>query len=131
MGDFDLKDLKKLQRPSCNTVGVDTPKKRGGPRADAGEHEEPRPRQATKKEQEAMEEKNVYSDQFYKIKKGDIMVDTTPAAEAVKGKKIAGWTVKDEDLVKNLNLGTTEDPKLVKIAKDLSEYETKVKDLLL
>ena len=39
--------------------------------------------------------------------------------------------MEDEALFKNLNLGTTEDPKLVKIAKDLGEYETKVKDLLL
>ena len=30
-----------------------------------------------------------------------------------------------------MNLGTTEDPKLVKIAKDLGEYEAKIKELLL
>ena len=38
--------------------------------------------------------------------------------------------VEDEDLVKNLNLGTPEEPKLIKIAKNLEEYEAKVKDLL-
>ena len=58
-------------------------------------------------------------------------MDITLAAEAVKGKKIAGWTVEDEDLVKGLNLGTFEDPKLFKHAKDLGEYKAKVKDLLL
>ena len=88
-------------------------------------------RKATKKEQEAMEEKPVYPSQFYKVKEGDITIDRTPASEAVKGKKIARWTVEDEDLVKTLNLGTPEEPKLVKIAKDLGEYEAKVKELLL
>jgi hypothetical protein len=131
MGDFDLKNLRKLKGSSCNTVGVDNPKKPGRPRANPGEQEKPRPRKATKKEQEAMEEKLVYPDQFYKVKVGDKTVDVTPAIEAVKGKKIAEWTVEDEDLIKNLNLGTLEDPKLVKIAKDLGEYEAKVKDVLL
>ena len=55
-----------------------------------------------------MENKLVYPNQFYKIKEGDITVDTTLAAEVVKGKKIAGWTIEDEDLVKNMNLGTLE-----------------------
>ena len=44
---------------------------------------------------------------------------------------MAGWTVEDEDLVKNLNLRTPEDPKLVKIAKDLGKYEAQVKEILL
>lgn len=66
-----------------------------------------------------MEEKPIYPKQFYQVKEGDIKIDHTPASEAVKGKKIAGWTVEDEDLIKILNLGTPEDPKLVKIAKDL------------
>ena len=64
MGDFDLKGLKKLQRPSYNTLGVDNPEKRGRPRARVGEHEKPRHRKATNKEQEAMEEKHVYPNQF-------------------------------------------------------------------
>ena len=46
-------------------------------------------------------------------------------------KKIAGWTIEDEDLVKISKLGTLEDPKLVKIGKDLGKYEANVKDLLL
>jgi hypothetical protein len=131
LGDFDLKSLKKLRGLSCNTVGVDTPKEPGKLGAQKGENEKPRSRKATKKEQEAMEEKPIYPSQFYKAKEGDIVVDRTPASEAVKGKKIAGWTVGDEELVKNLNLGTPEDPKLVKIAKDLGKYEEKVKELLL
>ena len=32
MGDFDIKNLRKLQRSSCNTVGVDNPKKPGRPK---------------------------------------------------------------------------------------------------
>ena len=58
-------------------------------------------------------------------------MDRTPASKAVKGKRIVGWTVEDEDLVKNLNLGTPEDPKLIKIDKDLGDYKAQVKDLLL
>ena len=78
-----------------------------------------------------MDEKLVHPSQIYKVKEGDIEVDHTPASEVVKGKTIAGWTVEDEDLVKHLNLGILEDPKLVEIAKDLGEYEAKVKELLL
>ena len=58
-------------------------------------------------------------------------MDNIHALEAVKEKNIAGWTIEDEDLVKTLNLRTPEEPKLVKIAKDLGEYEAKVKELLL
>ena len=131
MGDFDLKSLKKLRAPSCNTVEIDTPENSIKPRARKSEPEKPRSRKTTKKEHEAMEEKPIYPSQFYKMKKRDIEIDHTPASEAFKGKKIAGWTVEVEDLVKHLNLATTEDPNFVKIAKDLGEYEAKVKDLLL
>jgi hypothetical protein len=130
MGDFDLKSLKRLREPSCNTMEIDTPKGPGKLGARKSEDEKPQSRKTTKMEQEAMEEKPIYSSQFYKAK-GDIVVDHALASEVVKGKKIAGWILEDEDLVKNLNLGTLEDPKLVKIAKDLDEYEGKVKELLL
>ena len=80
---------------------------------------------ATKKNKEAWW-KNLYiPTNFTKLK------DNAPALEVVKGKKIIVWIVEDEDLVKILNLGTLEDPNLVKIAKDLGKYEAKVKDLLL
>ena len=49
MGDLDLKGLRKLQRSSCNAVGVDNPKKPGKPRTNPGEQEKPRPRKATKR----------------------------------------------------------------------------------
>jgi hypothetical protein len=39
------------------------------------------------------------------------MIDRTLASEAVKGKIIAGWTIEDEDMIKEINLGTTEYPK--------------------
>ena len=131
MGNFDLKSLKKLQKPSCNTVKIDThpkPKKLGTQKSKT---EKPRTRKTTKKEKEAMEEKPVYPHKIHKAKEGDIAVDNTPASEAVKGKSIAGWTIEDEDLVKSLNLGTPLEPKLVKIAKDLGDYKAKVKELLL
>ena len=78
-----------------------------------------------------MEEKPIYPSQFYKVTEKNIEIDHTPASEAVKGKQIAGWTIKNKFLVKQLNLGTTKDPKLVKIAKDLGEIEAKVKESLL
>ena len=87
MGDFDLKSLKRLREPSCNTMEIDIPIGPEKPGARRSETERPRSRKATKKEQEAMEEKPVYPSQFYKAKEGDIIVDRTPAAEAIKGKK--------------------------------------------
>ena len=74
-----------------------------------------------------MEEKHVYPNQFYKVKEGDITVDNTLASKAIKGKNIARWTIKDEDPFKSLNLGTPEDPRLIQIAKDLGEYEARIK----
>ena len=131
MEDFDLQSLKKLQGPNCNTMEIVTPKEPGISATNDIKSKKPWSKKATKKEQEAMEGKHVYSTQFYKEKGGDIVVDCTPASKAVKKKKIAGWTVEDEDLVKNLNLGSPEVPKLVKITKDLGEYKAKVKELLL
>ena len=83
MGDFDLKSLKKLRGPSCNTVEIDTPKEPGKPRAQKSKPEKPQTRKATKKKQEAMEEKPLYPSQFYKMKEGYIAMDHTPALEAV------------------------------------------------
>jgi len=131
MGDFDLKNLKKLRGPSCNIMEIGTTTKTGTPTPHENKSEKPRSRKGTKKEQETMKEKHVYPKQFYKAKEEDIAVDHTLASKDVKGKKIARWTIEDEDLVKNLNLGTPEYPKLVKIAKDLGEYKGKVKELLL
>ena len=89
MGDFDSKSLKRLREPNCNTVEIDTPKRPGKSGARKSETEKPRSRKATKKEQEAMEEKPVNPSQFYKVKKTEIEIDQTPASEAIKGKQIA------------------------------------------
>ena len=83
------------------------------------------------KKQPRKNKRVVYPDQFYKVKEGDMTMDITHAANAVKGKKLVRWTVEDEDLVKNLNLGSLEDLELVKITKNLGECEVKVKNLLL
>ena len=45
MGDFYLKSLKKLWRPSCNTMEIDTPTKKIW---NTSNTEEPRSRKATK-----------------------------------------------------------------------------------
>lgn len=59
---------------------IDTPKKPGKPGTGTNQTEKPWSRKATKKEQEAMEEKHVYPNQFYKVKEGDIAVDHKPAS---------------------------------------------------
>ena len=84
MGDFDLKSLRKLQGASCNTMEVATI---GTPTPHGGKSEKPRSKKATKKKQEAMEEKPVYSSQFYKAKEGDIILDCSPASEVSRGRK--------------------------------------------
>lgn len=38
-----------------------------------------------------------------------MIIDKTPTFEAIKGKKIAQWTVEDDGLVKHVNIGTPED----------------------
>jgi hypothetical protein len=49
----------------------------------------------------------------------------------VKGKTIAGWTIEDEDMIKDIKLGTTEDPKMVRIGKELDPtYENQVIEIL-
>ena len=87
MGDFDLKSLKKLRGSSCNTVGVDNPKKPRRLKTNPSEPEKPRPQKATKKEQEAMEENQVYPNQFYKIKEGDLTADITLAQRRSKERR--------------------------------------------
>jgi hypothetical protein len=46
------------------------------------------------------------------MKKGEQAIDRTPTSEATKGKTIAGWNIEDEDMIKEINLGKTEDPKM-------------------
>ena len=68
-GDFDLKNLKKLRESGCNTVEIETPQKLRGPTTHEVKTEKPWSKVATKKEQQAMEEKPVYPKQFCKAKK--------------------------------------------------------------
>lgn len=53
------------------------------------------------------------------------------ASKAVKTKTIAGWTIEDEDMIKEINLGTMKDPKIVRIGKefDLAYKEQVIKIL--
>jgi hypothetical protein len=76
-----------------------------------------RPLKVTKKEKADMEEKPIYPAQFYKVKEGKIVIDRTPALEVVKGKQIAGWTIEDDEMIKEINLGTEEEPKMVRVGK--------------
>ena len=52
------------------------------------------------------------------------MIDRTPALEVLKGKQIAGWTIEDDEMIKEINLGTEEEPRMVRVGKDIEEkYE--------
>jgi hypothetical protein len=65
------------------------------------------------------------------MKEGEQTFDRTPAFEAVKGKTIAGWTIEDEDMIKEINLGTMEDPNMVQIGKEFDPtYENQVIEIL-
>jgi hypothetical protein len=78
-----------------------------------------------------MGEKPVYPSHCYKMKEAQQAIDRTSASEAVKGKTIAGWTIEDEDMIKEINLGTTENPKMVRIGKELGPtYENQVIEIL-
>ena len=39
----------------------------------------------------------------------------------MKGKQIAGWTIEDDEMIKEINLGTKEEPKMVRVGKKLEE----------
>lgn len=59
------------------------------------------------------------------------MIDRTPALEVLKGKQIAGWTIEDDEMIKEINLGTEEEPRMVRVGKDIEEkYEKKLIQLL-
>lgn len=74
-----------------------------------------------------MGEKPVYPSHFYKMKEGEQAIDKTPASEVFKGKTIAGWIIEDEDMIKDISLGTMEDPKMVRIGRELDPaYEEQI-----
>jgi hypothetical protein len=90
--------------------------------------EYPRPLKITKKKPTW---KLVHSAQFYKMKEGKLLIDRTLASKVVKGQKITGWSIEDDKMVKEVNLGIEEDPKMVRIGKYLEErYEKKLIKLL-
>jgi hypothetical protein len=111
--EIDLKSLKKLQGPSCNIMEIDTSKELRNFKTQTSNIEKTWSIKATKKEQEAMEEKVVYPTQFYKSKKRGYSSRPYPCLKDIQRKKIAGLTVE------------------VKMTKDLGEYKAKTKDLLL
>ena len=71
----------------------------------------PKLKEEIPKQKKDMGEKSVYPSHFYEMKEGEQAIDQTPASKAVQGKTIAGWTIEDADMIKEINLGTTEDPK--------------------
>jgi hypothetical protein len=104
---------------------------KGKPRKSEEVTKKSRPLKVTKKEEANMEEKPIYPAQFYKVKEEKIVIDRTPALEAVKGKQIAGWMIEDDEMIKEINLGTEEEPKMVRVGKDIEEkYEKKLIQLL-
>jgi hypothetical protein len=62
---------------------------------------------------------------------GEQAIDRTSASEAVKRTMIASWIIEDEHMIKEINLGITEDPKMVRIGKELDPtYEEQVIEIL-
>ena len=59
-------------------------------------------------------------DQLFPHSPSTIPVDKTPIREKVKTMDIAYWTHNEQDKLQLLNLGTTDDPKLVKLNANLN-----------
>jgi hypothetical protein len=88
-------------------------------------------KERTQKQKEDMGEKPVIPSHFYEMKEEEQAIDRTPAFEAVKENTNVGWTIKDEDMIKEINLGTKEDSKMVRIGKELDPtYEGQVIEIL-
>ena len=142
----DLFGLKELYEAGChvvtpieeskgqmNTLEQEENNKmvKGRPRKSREAAGNPRPLKITKKEEADMEERPIYPAQFYKVKEGEIVIDRISALEPVKGKQIAGWTIEDDEMIKEINLGTKEEPKMVRVGKDIEEkYEKKLIEVL-
>ena len=104
---------------------------KGRPRMSREVAEYPKPLKMTQKEEVDMEEKPIYPAQFHKVKEGKIVIDRFPALEAMKGKQIAGWTIEDDEMIKEMNPWIEEDPKMVRVGKNIEEkYEKKLIELL-
>ena len=115
IADVELDGLKQLYETECNMVmtnvegeNVENTTKRSKAIVKKKEKLVPNLKEGTPKQKEDMGEKPIYPSHFYETKEGEQAIDQTPASEAVKGKTIAGWTVEDEDMIKEINLGTTE-----------------------
>jgi hypothetical protein len=39
------------------------------------------------------------------MKEGETIIDKTPASEAIKRQQIVGWIIKDDEMIKEINLG--------------------------
>ena len=59
-------------------------------------------------------------DQLFLHSPGTILVDETPIREKVKTMDVAYWTHNEQDKLRLLNLGRTDDPKLVKLNANLN-----------
>ena len=59
-------------------------------------------------------------DRLFPHSPGTIPVDETPIREKVKTMDVAYWTHNEQDNLRLLNLGTTDDPKLVKLNANLN-----------
>lgn len=91
-----------------------TKREKNRPRKNQEMIEDPIPLVATKKEAENVEEKPTYHAQCYKMKEGEILINRTPTSEALKGKQFVGWTIEDDEMVKEVNLRMEEDWMMVK-----------------
>jgi hypothetical protein len=136
--DVELDGLKQLCETDCNmvmrNVGGENMENRNATRTlkeKPKKKQVPKLKKQTPKQKKDMGEKPGYSSHFYEMKDGEQAIDRTPAFEVVKGKTIAGWTIEEDDMIKEINLWTTEDPKMVRIEKELDPtYEEQVIEIL-
>ena len=63
-------------------------------------------------------------DRLFHHSPGTIPVDETPIREKVKTMDVAYWTHNEQDKLQLLNLGTADDPKLVKLNANLNPQLT-------
>ena len=144
IADMELDGLKQLYETDCNMVmtniegenmeninATTTLKEEPKTNVKKKGKQVPKLKEGTPKQKEDMNEIPIYPFHFYEMKEGEQAIDQTPTSKAVQGKTIAGWTIEDEDMIKEINFGTMKDPKMVRIGKELDPtYEEQVIEIL-
>ena len=73
----------------------------------------------------------IYPDSFYTFTESTQKVDETPVRDKLRDVKVAAWNMTKEDQLHRLNIGTKEDPKIVKISAHLPTDQAQAVEALL